>query len=123
MSYNHALPVQFTSPFQERTKHARAFLDHPMTNIWDTRCVLALELLEVREPLFRPFQSILPSGAELDDLLREANHGIMERYEYWLEYYRSCSVTESHDLADNADRAGLASDHYLVKECEFASRR
>lgn len=90
MSYNHALPVQFTSVFQERTKHARAFLDHPMTNIWDTRCVLALELLEVREPLFRPFQSVPPTGAELDDLLRQANQGIMERYEWWLEYYRAC---------------------------------
>ncbi len=100
-SYNHALPLQF--PMAEALKNARAFVDHPMTSIWDARSVIALELLVVREPLFRPGTGG-PSGAALEELLREANAKIGEVYEHWLEFYH---------------RAGLPSDHYLVREREL----
>ncbi|BEI81222.1 hypothetical protein CcaverHIS002_0203820 [Cutaneotrichosporon cavernicola] len=98
MSYNHALPLQF--PVGETMKHARAYVAHPMMNIWDARTVVALELLVVREPLFHP-GSGGPSGPELDEMLREANAKVAEVYEHWLEYYH---------------RAGLPSDHYLLRE-------
>ncbi|BEJ04565.1 hypothetical protein CcaverHIS641_0203820 [Cutaneotrichosporon cavernicola] len=84
MSYNHALPLQF--PVGETMKHARAYVAHPMMNIWDARTVVALELLVVREPLFHP-GSGGPSGPELDEMLREANAKVAEVYEHWLEYY------------------------------------
>lgn len=48
MSYNHALPIQFSSVDHERTLYKREFLKHPLCNIYDTRIVVSCEILEAR---------------------------------------------------------------------------
>lgn len=47
-SFNHALPVQFSCPPGERSAHARELLDHPLSNLHDSRLVVSVELLECR---------------------------------------------------------------------------
>lgn len=48
MSFNHALPVQFSCPPNERSAYARELLDHPLANLHDSRLVVSVELLECR---------------------------------------------------------------------------
>lgn len=107
MSYNHALPVLFPAPPGQRNTHARELLDHPLSTLFDSRLVISLELCEVRECAFRPYDSVATiDQAEMDDLLREANNGINALYEYWLDYY---------------ERLGLPSDHFLCIERKLHS--
>lgn len=104
MSYNHALPVLFPSPPGKRNSYARELLEHPLSTLYDSRLVVSLELCEVRECAFQPYESVASQDqAEMDRLLREANNGIDVLYEYWLEYY---------------ERLGLPADHFLCIECE-----
>lgn len=48
MSYNNALPVPFASPLAESAQYARELLDHPLSNIYDSRCVVTVEMLMTR---------------------------------------------------------------------------
>lgn len=61
-------------------------------------------MCEVREPAFRPYESIATlDPIEMDATLRRANSGIHQLYDYWFEYY---------------ERKGLPRDHFLRIELD-----
>ncbi|CAK9785120.1 hypothetical protein CC85DRAFT_42268 [Cutaneotrichosporon oleaginosum] len=97
MSFNHALPILFPSDHGRRTSFKRDLLDHPLSNLYDSRLVISVEMCEVRESSFRPFDTV-DNHEEMDALLREANAGMEELDAHWSSYY---------------DRLGLPQDHFL----------
>jgi hypothetical protein len=99
MSLTHALPLPFPSHYPY--DYARELLKHPLSTILDARLVVSVELLQVRETVFRPYEDTTGDSAELENKLRNVNQDIHERFEYWIEYY------QSH---------GLPSDHFLIRE-------
>jgi hypothetical protein len=101
MSLTHALPLPFPSPAHYPYDFARELLDHPLSNIYDARLVVSVEMLQVRETVFRPYETAARESSELDNKLRAVNQEIHSRYEYWIDYYR---------------RHGVPTDHLLVKE-------
>ncbi|TXT06345.1 uncharacterized protein COLE_05676 [Cutaneotrichosporon oleaginosum] len=105
MSFNHSLPIQFNSPHGKRTQYARDLLDHPLSNLNDSRLVTACEMCELREIPFRPHESLASQDqAEVDRLVRMANRGIHE-----LEYFTCLLIP---------DRIGLPNDHFLRIELD-----
>lgn len=109
ISYNHALPILFPSQGGKRTQYARELLDHPLSTLYDTRLVISTEMCEIREPAFRPYESVASlDQVEMDETLRRANQGIHELYEYWYDYYES---------------KGVPREHFLRIECECGSSK
>lgn len=53
MSFNHALPILFPSPGGKRTLFKRELLDHPLSNLYDSRLVISVEMCEVRGTVSR----------------------------------------------------------------------
>jgi len=101
MSLTHALPLPFPSPAHYPYDYARELLDHPLSNIYDARLVVSVEMLQVRETVFRPYEDASRDPSEFESKLRAVNQEIHSRFEYWIEYYR---------------RNGVPSDHFLVRE-------
>lgn len=122
MSFNHSLPIQFNSPHGKRTQYARDLLDHPLSNLNDSRLVTACEMCELREIPFRPHESIASQDqAEVDRLVRMANRGIHELYDYWLGYYRKWlppAFPQSPTRPLTPERLGLPNDHFLRIELD-----
>lgn len=53
-------------------------------------------MCELREIPFRPHESLASQDqAEVDRLVRMANRGIHDLYEYWLGYYREFALSAS----------------------------
>lgn len=100
MSLTHALPLPFPSPAHYPADYARELLEHPLSTIYDARLVVSVEMLQVRETVFRPYEQ-LSDVSELDNKLRAVNQEIRTRFEYWAEYY------SAH---------GVPPDHFLVRE-------
>lgn len=48
MSFNHALPILYPSDHGRRTAFKRELLDHPLSNLYDSRLVISVEMCEVR---------------------------------------------------------------------------
>ncbi|BEJ09071.1 hypothetical protein CcaverHIS641_0511650 [Cutaneotrichosporon cavernicola] len=97
MSFNHALPILFPSDRGRRTAFKRELLDHPLSNLYDTRLVISVEMCEVRESSFRPFDTA-DDPAEMDVLLREANEGMDELDTHWSAYYDALGLPQDHFL-------------------------
>jgi hypothetical protein len=56
-------------------------------------------MCEVREPAFRPYESVASLDQdEMDATLRRANEGIQELYDYWYSYYEAKGVPRDHFL-------------------------
>lgn len=56
MSYNHALPILFPSNGGKRTRFKRELLEHPLSNLYDSRLVISVEMCEVRGECHSPIQ-------------------------------------------------------------------
>ncbi|GMK59747.1 hypothetical protein CspeluHIS016_0803530 [Cutaneotrichosporon spelunceum] len=84
MSYNHALPIQFPSDKGRRTMFKRQLIDHPLSNLYDTRLVISVEMCE--------------RAAFAHVLLREANKGMDELNAYWGAYYDALGLPQDHFL-------------------------
>lgn len=54
MSFNHALPILFPSDRGRRTAYKRELLNHPLSNLYDSRLVISVEMCEVRGELMAP---------------------------------------------------------------------
>lgn len=59
MSYNHALPILFPSGGEQRTQYKRELLDHPLSNLYDSRLVISVEVCEVRGMFTAPSRTQL----------------------------------------------------------------
>ncbi|BEI80902.1 hypothetical protein CcaverHIS002_0200620 [Cutaneotrichosporon cavernicola] len=104
MSFNHSLPIQFNTPQGKRTQYARELLEHPLSNLNDSRLVIACEMCELREIPFRPHESLASQNREeVDRLVRTANYGIHQLYDYWLEYYCQIALPQDHFLRIELD--------------------
>jgi hypothetical protein len=92
-----------------------------MSNLNDSRLVTACEMCELREIPFRPHESLASMDqAEVDRLVRVANRGIHELYEYWLGYYRESARVAAMLILGTLtpDRLGLPNDHFLRIELD-----
>ncbi|WOO83172.1 Protein priB [Vanrija pseudolonga] len=105
MSLNYHLPLPFPAPTHFKAEQTRAILDHPLATTLDARFMVSVELLQVREPLLRPYDAdAVRDPAEVDHQLREINHQIRTIYEHWCDHYHRIGVPDDHFLVEELGR-------------------
>jgi hypothetical protein len=102
VAYNHAKPFAFHG--DDPGRFGRKFLQHPLSNLDDSRFVVSVELQAGRgkqfytkgymgvngiECLWRPFDiNPPPDGPDMDQQIITVRNRIQGLSDYWVEYYR-----------------------------------
>lgn len=102
MAYNHAKPFAFHG--DDPGRFGRKFLQHPLSNLDDSRFVVSVELQAGRgmcltapgndqadevECIWRPFDITPQSeGPEMDQQVITVRNRLQGLGEFWVEYYR-----------------------------------
>jgi hypothetical protein len=105
VAYNHAKPFAFHG--DDPGRFGRKFLQHPLSNLDDSRFVVSVELqagrgeslsmcpmlyAKLSECIWRPFD-ITPQaeGPEMDQQVITVRNRLQGLGEFWVEYYRMSS--------------------------------
>ncbi|GFZ45481.1 hypothetical protein JCM24511_03207 [Saitozyma sp. JCM 24511] len=100
VAYNNARPLAFQDDNIFRL--GRGILQHPLSNIYDSRFVISVEFQACRRSIFKPFDLVpFYDRPDVEDKLHSLNQAIQGIYEYWTDYYVD---------------AGLSTDHFLYRE-------
>jgi hypothetical protein len=102
VAYNHAKPFAFHG--DDPGRFGRKFLQHPLSNLDDSRFVVSVELqagrgkqvfkkgymcVDQTECLWRPFDiNPPPDGPDMDQQIITVRNRIQGLSDYWVEYYR-----------------------------------
>ncbi|RSH89151.1 hypothetical protein EHS25_002263 [Saitozyma podzolica] len=100
VAYNNARPLAFQDDNIFRL--GRGILQHPLSNIYDSRFVISVEFQACRRSIFKPFDLVpFYDRPDVEDKLHSLNQAIQGIYEHWTDYYVD---------------AGLSADHFLYRE-------
>jgi len=119
MAFNHGRPA--VSFGEDTIKHARRFLDHPLSIKSDSRLIGYCEMMAFRSkspnwtwlisvPIHQPF-SIAPNNdflPNLDEKLRLMNEQVEAWHVYWDEYQRARGVPEGDILREGRESPSQA---------------
>jgi hypothetical protein len=110
VAYNHAKPFAFHG--DDPGRFGRKFLQHPLSNLDDSRFVVSVELqagrgesssadetsIDRAECIWRPFDiAPQPEGPEMDQQVITVRNRLQGLGEFWVDYYRMLLVTISAD--------------------------
>lgn len=111
MCINYGRPILYAG--EEIIRLGRLFLQHPLTNIADSRCVALYETFAIREPLLPLSRRV--HGSNLDRLITEVADKLDEWEAYWVTYYGKYG-TLVHLADSELAGLGLSSEDFLVTE-------